>query len=226
MKDRGGRGAVFTIVTMVFVATVAVLPSSASAFTMLTTYQRHQILDHAGVIGPDGKRIDDAACIGGRLSTVDPRWAAAFLTNTRTCVRRYGGASGEAELFKRSSDNSVDWRMVGHIGDSCIHHEAGASDRVLRDLGCGLFQSPPRQVRHCSNAGTPTEWFLADITTRHVACRAARRFIFSLHRARPRFKAEVTHFRAYTCTPSEEGVAVWVRCVNGERKMIRWLNGT
>lgn len=198
----------------------------ASAFTMLTTSQRHQILDRARVIGPNGKRITDPACIDGRLSTVDPRWAMDFLTNTRSCVRRYGGASGESELLKRSSDGSTDWRMVGHISEHCSHHEAGAPDRVLRDLGCVFFLHAPLPVRHCSNAGTPTDWFLANITARHVSCRAAKRFIFSLHRARPRFKAEVTHFRFYTCTPSEEGVAVWVRCVKGKGKMIRWLNGT
>jgi hypothetical protein len=77
----------------------------------------------------------------------------------------------------------------------------------------------------CSNAGTPEDLFLADITTRRVPCKAARRFIVALHAARPDFKKEVTYFRSFTCSPSPEGVAVHVRCVEG-RRLIRWLNGT
>jgi hypothetical protein len=221
-----GRLPLFAIIVIILVALPTLIaPAPASAFTMLTVQQRGQILRSADMIGPDGKRITDPACIGGRLSTVDPRWATAFLTNTRSCVHRYGGASGESTLFKRSSSNSADWRIVGSVSETCSHHEAGASDGVLRDLGCAFFEHRPRRVRHCSNAGTPTDLFLASVTTRHVSCRTARRLIISLHRARPHFKAEVTHFRAYTCSPSPEGVAVWVRCVEGPR-LIRWLNGT
>jgi hypothetical protein len=77
----------------------------------------------------------------------------------------------------------------------------------------------------CSNAGTPEDLFLADITTRRVSCKAARRFIVALHASWPDFKKEVTHFRGFTCSPSPEGFAVYVRCVEG-RRLIRWLNGT
>jgi hypothetical protein len=214
---------------MILVALAAltlISPAPASAFTMLTAPQRGQILRSADMVGPNGQRITDPACIGGRLSTVDPRWAMAFLSNTNSCFRRYGGASGESTLFERSSESSTDWRIVGSVSETCNHHEAGASDAVLRDLGCASFENRPRRVRHCSNAGTPPDTFLANITTRHVSCRTARRFIVSLLRVHPDFKTEVTHFRAYTCTPSPEGVAaVWVRCVEGPR-LIRWLNGT
>ena len=89
-------------------------------------------------------------------------------------------------------------------------------------------QRSPRRaghVRHCSNAGSPNDFFLANITSRHVSCRAAMRFIIALHGARPDFKSEVTQFRSFTCTPTTEGVAVWVRCVKG-RRLIRWINGT
>jgi hypothetical protein len=54
---------------------------------------------------------------------------------------------------------------------------------------------------------------------------AAKRFIIALHTARPHFKSEVTQYRKFTCSPSPEGVAVFVRCVEG-RRIIRWLNGT
>jgi hypothetical protein len=77
----------------------------------------------------------------------------------------------------------------------------------------------------CSSAGTPDDLFLADITTHRVPCKVASRFIVVLHAARPAFKTEVTHFRSFTCSPSSEGVAVYVRCVEG-RRLIRWLNGT
>jgi len=192
---------------------------------MLTGTQRRQILRSAALIGPDGKRITDRECIEGRLSTVDARWAMAFLTNTKSCVRRYGGASGESTLFERSSDRATDWRVAGNVSETCSHREAGASDAVLRDLGCASFEQRTRRPRQCSNAGTPEGLFLADITTHRVPCKAARRFIVALHAARPDFKTEVTHFRSFTCSPSPEGVAVYVRCVEGLR-LIRWLNGT
>jgi hypothetical protein len=205
-------------------ATVA--PTPAGAFTMLNGNQRQQILRNADLAGPDGKKITDPACIEGRLSTVDPRWAMAFLTNTKSCVRRYGGASGESTLLKRSSERATDWRAVGNVSETCSPHEAGATDAVLRDLGCAFFERQRlRPVDGCSNAGTGNDLFLADITTRHVSCPVARRFIVALHAARPDFKTEITHYRAFTCTPSAEGVAVWVRCVEG-RELIRWLNGT
>lgn len=222
-----GWGLLFAILGVTLVALPTLIaPAPVSAFTMLTVEQREQILGSADLSGPNGKRITDPTCIDGRLSTVDPRWAMAFLSNTHSCVRQYGGATGESTLFERSSDDSDDWRIVGTVSEHCYHREAGAPDSVLRDLGCAFFENRPQRVKHCSNTGTPPDLFLADLTTRHVACRTARRFIIALHGSRPNFKTEVTNFRAFTCTPSTESVAaVWVRCVAG-RKLIRWVNGT
>jgi hypothetical protein len=110
----------------------------ADAYTTLSLKTRQQIVHHADLPAPNHKgMIRRAACIEGRLSTVDRRWAMFFLTNTKACVRRYGGASGGAGLLERPSTNSVDWKFVGEIGEQgCTHGEDGASDAVLRDLGC------------------------------------------------------------------------------------------
>ncbi len=48
--------------------------------------------------------------------------------------QRWRGSPGE------DSTTSVDWEQVGEIGEQgCPHGEAGASDGVLRDLGCASF---------------------------------------------------------------------------------------
>jgi hypothetical protein len=132
-------------------------PALASAYTMLTVTQREQILESADLPGPERKTITDPACIGGRLSTIDPRWAAASLTNTHSCVRRYGGASGESVLFKRSSADSVNWRIVGNVSETCTNHEAGAPDKVLRDLGCAFFEGRARPTDSTVERRPPTQ---------------------------------------------------------------------
>jgi hypothetical protein len=78
---------------------------------------------------------------------------------------------------------------------------------------------------HCSNAGTPEEMFLAEITARRVSCRAARRFIIALNVHRPDLKDRKTHYRGYDCRPRWEGVAARIRCTQSLR-VIRWLEGT
>jgi hypothetical protein len=119
---------------------LAVAVQGASAYTTLGVKTRRQIVRNADLPSPNGKTIRRAACIGGRLSTIDQRWAMFYLTNTKACVRRYGGASGGAGLLERTSSKSVDWTQVGEIGEQgCPHGVAGASDAVLRDLGCASF---------------------------------------------------------------------------------------
>lgn len=118
---------------------------TAAAFTALTLDQRRRILQSAEIHAPNDKVLRDPACVAGRLSTVDPRWAMVFLTNTKACVSRYGGASGESVLLERSSGRAVDWRIVGSVSEHCVSHEAGAPNRVLRDLGCASFGPPPAQ---------------------------------------------------------------------------------
>lgn len=80
-------------------------------------------------------------------------------------------------------------------------------------------------ISHCSNAHTPPDMFLAEITANRVSCRAARRFIFALNGHRPNLKRHRTHFRGYDCRPEQEGVAARIRCTRGLRT-IRWLEGT
>jgi hypothetical protein len=128
------------------VASVAVGATSADAYTTLSLKTRRQIVHHANLPAPNHKAmIRRAACIEGRLSTVDRRWAMFFLTNTKSCIRRYGGASGGAGLLERPSTTSVAWEQVGEIGEEgCAHGEAGASDAVLRDLGCASFAQESR----------------------------------------------------------------------------------
>lgn len=128
------------------VATVAVGAHSADAYTTLSLKTRRQIVRHAELPAPNHRGlIRRAACIGGRLSTVDSRWAMYYLTNTKPCVGRYGGASGGVGLLERSSTTSVDWKLVGETGEQdCTHGEHRASDAVLRDLGCASFV-PERQ---------------------------------------------------------------------------------
>lgn len=111
----------------------------AVASRSLTRTERSRILASAPQKGPNGRRIADPACIAGRLSTVNRRFAATYLSNTASCVRRYGGASGESRLLRRGSTSSHDWTGVGAIGDNCSRRTGGASDAVLRDLGCSVF---------------------------------------------------------------------------------------
>lgn len=62
-----------------------------------------------------------------------------YLTNTPPCVARYGGGSGEASLLRRNRRHSHRWKIVGAIGDNCPRGTGGATDAVLRDLGCLLY---------------------------------------------------------------------------------------
>lgn len=82
------------------------------------------------------------------------------------------------------------------------------------------------QVLHCSNAGTPVEFFVVDITARRVPCRAARRFIVAINKHRRYLKTQKTRFRRYDCRPRQNGMGAWrIRCARG-RRLIRWLEGT
>jgi hypothetical protein len=127
----------------------------AEGYTTLSLKTRRQIVHRADLQAPNHKgMIRRAACIEGRLSTVDRRWAMFVLTNTKVCVRRYGGASGGAGLLERTSTTSVDWEQVGEIGEQgCFHGEGGASDTVLGDLGCASFASEAG-ASHRSPAGS------------------------------------------------------------------------
>lgn len=112
---------------------------AVQASSPLTKHLRQEIVRTADLPGPNGRTVRGPGCIAGRLSTVNRRWASALLTNTPKCVRRYGGATGEAFLLKRRRPGARTWRLRGRIGANCEHHTGGAPDRVLRDLGCGLF---------------------------------------------------------------------------------------
>jgi hypothetical protein len=136
------------LVTLVAAVALVIGVQGAGAYTTLGPRLRQQIVRNADLPSPNGKVIRRAACIGGRLSTVDRRWAMFYLTNTKACVRRYGGASGGAGLLERTSTNSVDWKQVGEIGEQgCSHGQGGASDEVLRDLGCASFATENRTRR-------------------------------------------------------------------------------
>jgi hypothetical protein len=116
------------------------LPAApAQAARGLSLRERADILRTVRWTAPNGRRMRDPRCITGRLSTVDRRWAGAFLTNSRSCVRRYGAASGESVLLRRRSSGARRWRIAGAVGDNCTRGAGGASDRVLLDLGCTLY---------------------------------------------------------------------------------------
>jgi hypothetical protein len=80
-------------------------------------------------------------------------------------------------------------------------------------------------VRHCSNANTPEELFLVDITARDVSCAVALRFIVAISKHRDDLKTQNTRYAGYLCRPRPEGVATWIRCTRG-RRVIGWSAGT
>lgn len=138
---RGSRARVTgTAITTALLVCAAALPPSASASRALTRSERRDVLRSVDYRGPNQKRIRDPACISGRLSTANRRYASSTLTNTPSCVRRFGGATGEGALLRRKSTRSRRWRRVGSISDNCSRGEGGAPDRVLRDLGCGIIR--------------------------------------------------------------------------------------
>ena len=146
-----------TAVTVLILA--ACLSQAASASRDLTVKERRAILRAQAFLGPNGRRILDPACISGRLSTVNRRWASAYLANTRSCVRRFGGASGESALLHRPRRTSRKWRQVGSIGDNCSPGEGGASAAVLEDLGCylGAMSSGAGVYVNCFTGGATFE---------------------------------------------------------------------
>lgn len=108
----------------------------ATASAPLSNGVKRQILRSANLGAPNGKILSSIECIDGRISTVDRRWASVYLTNTPSCVSRYGGASGESTLLKRRHRHPRRWTSVGSVSDNCSRGEGGASDAILRDLGC------------------------------------------------------------------------------------------
>jgi hypothetical protein len=80
-------------------------------------------------------------------------------------------------------------------------------------------------VRHCSNANTPEELFLVEITARGVSCAVALPFIVAISEHRERLKIQNTRYAGYFCRPRSEGVAARIRCTQG-RRVIAWFAGT
>lgn len=113
----------------------------ADASSTLTVKLRRQILTTVAFGAPNSPTtpIRDPACVRGYLSTVDRRYAAVYLSNTKSCVRRFGAASGEGLLVRRGSPRAARWRQAGHVGDNCMRGEGGASDAVLEDLHCTVY---------------------------------------------------------------------------------------
>lgn len=135
---RRASPAILTLLVMATLTASMALPVSALASRSLTRGERRDILRSTTFTGPNGRRIKDPACIAGRLSTVSRRFAGTYLSNTDTCVQRFGGASGEGQLFRRRTKRARRWKRVGSIGDNCSRDTGGASDAVLEDLGCYL----------------------------------------------------------------------------------------
>lgn len=80
-------------------------------------------------------------------------------------------------------------------------------------------------VHHCSNANTPEELFLVEITARDVSCAVALRFTVAISEHRERLKIQNTRYAGYFCRPRPEGVAARIRCTQG-RRVIAWFAGT
>lgn len=134
-----GRLSTRVVLGLAVAGSLAGFPTPAASHRALSSSERRAIIATVTVEAPDGGRIRDASCIAGRLSTVNRRWAAFHLSNTASCVRRYGGASGESSLVKRRTPTTRRWVRKGSIGDNCKRGTGGASAAVLRDLGCTLY---------------------------------------------------------------------------------------
>jgi hypothetical protein len=150
----------------------------AGAAAPLTRSQREGIVRSTRVAAPNGGRIRDWRCIDGRLSTVNRRFASVILTNTRVCVRRYGGATGEARLDERATRTSSRWRPIGSLGGSgtCVT-QRGVSHRVLRDLGCDRIVAI--NVNHycgeiSTTSGSGSYIYRARVWATRVSCATAR----------------------------------------------------
>jgi hypothetical protein len=137
-----------TLLTALTVLTVGyLLTGTAAAAVALPSPVKREIVRSRAVPAPDGGAVTNPNCFSGRLSTVNRRWASAYLTDTPACVRRFGGATGEASLLRRRTVRAARWKRVGAIGDNCPAGEGGAPAAVLRDLGCavtaGVAAAPP-----------------------------------------------------------------------------------
>jgi hypothetical protein len=63
------------------------------------------------------------------------------------------------------------------------------------------------------------------VTARGVSCTTADRFIVAISEHRERLKIQNTPYAGYFCRPRPEGVAVRIRCTQGQR-VIAWFAGT
>jgi hypothetical protein len=140
-KLNGSRVAVVGVLVAV---TTVVFVSSAYAARPLATSLLREIADAHVLPAPNGGDIASPKCISGRLSTVSERWASVTLTNTPSCVARYGGASGEEVLLRRPSSSSSHWRRAGSIGDNCSLGHGGAPLTV----GAGIRQTEAVVLPH------------------------------------------------------------------------------
>lgn len=126
--------------TLTLLLFLVIQASAALAARPLSRSER-RALARAGVVQSwDGRsKVRRAACIHGRLSTVNRRYAVVFAPTSNSCMRQYGVAQGEVPLFRRPSSASRRWRFAGTISDNCTAGTGGASRAVLRDLGCSAF---------------------------------------------------------------------------------------
>jgi hypothetical protein len=168
--------------TGLVVATALVLSASGAAAwgsQPLTVRQRKDIagsLSRSPVLAaPNGRGHLDWQCFTGRLSTVNPRYAAILLTNSKSCVTRFGGATGEAPVIMRARVHSHSWHSTGvAISDNCSRSESVPA-AVLRDLGCDAFVADAAYVHTCrpSNSSAFGDIFVTSV--RNMTCIAAIR---------------------------------------------------
>jgi hypothetical protein len=175
----------------------------------------------------------------GRTMLVRLQWSGWSSATTRASgvLRSNAGPAGRAEYVRygavvvgsdigRCDGHRVYRRLVIRSrGVGGTESLTGCSPQSRFGATSSLAAASRSQARHCSNAGTPDELFLAEITARGVSCAAARRFIIDINGHRLHLKYHATHYDGYACRPRQEGVAAWIRCTQRKRE-IRWIQGT
>ncbi len=190
----------------------------------LTIRQRQDIarsLSHSSVLAaPNGHGHLIWRCFTGRLSTVNPRYAAILLTNSKSCVARFGGATGEAPVIMRAGDLSHSWHSTGvAISDNCTR-SVSIPTAVLRDLGCEAFVADAAYVHACRPPNSSAFGDIFITSVRNMTCAAAIREEQTLNGPGP-LQRRTKH--GFICNPVDRAQVHW-RCVKGNRAY-RWIFG-
>jgi hypothetical protein len=105
--------------------------------------------------------------------------------------------------------------LVGLTMDLLIVGPSFAAATPVRDCGTYEYNStPPRWVFRGGSGATN----VANLTTRNVTCRTARRFAL-------RYKGTDTYYPAWRCHETSEYEASEVRCTASRGRVVHWFGG-